>query len=63
MIRFNPKELINDLLAEGFTHSAALAKAKEESIKRRDKKNLLVSIITRNNSLMDRAKIIPKIFT
>jgi len=60
-IRFNMQELIDDLVAEGVTRSSAIAIARAEN-KRRQRKTL-THIIARNNSLMERTKIIPKIFT
>ena len=60
-IRFNMQELIDDLMAEGFTRSAAVAKAKKENKKRQ--KRTLINIRARNDSLMERTKMIPKIFT
>ena len=60
-IRFNMQELIDDLVAEGVTRSSAVTIAREENKKRQRK--TLAHIIARNDSLMERTKIIPKIFT
>jgi len=61
MIRFNMQELIDDLMAEGFTRSSAISSAKEENKKRQ--KKILTEIKARNDTLMERTKMIPRMFT
>lgn len=61
-IRFNPKELINDLIAEGHTQASAIFLAQEEC-KRRHKKKGIDFIKDRNDNLIERSQLIPKIFT
>lgn len=50
-IRFNMQEYINDLMAEGYSKSFAILKAKEENKKRQ--KRILIEIKLRNDRLIE----------
>lgn len=60
-IRFNMQELIKDLIAEGYTKASAIAAARKENQKRQ--KAVVDNVKARNDNLLNRTKLIPKIFT
>ena len=60
-IRFNMQELIDDLIAEGCTRASAVTKARKEN--KRRQRTVLADVRAKNNSLMERTNLVPKIFT
>lgn len=59
-IRFNMQEAIDDLVAEGYSRSLAILVAKRRNKKRQ--KQVLADIKAKNDRLMDRSILTPKMF-
>ena len=63
LVRFNMKELVDDLMAEGYTRASAVLKTKRENNKRQKIAKSLAKIIHKNDERMELLNTVPKMFT
>ena len=63
MVRFNMQELIDDLMAEGYTRASAILKTRKENIRRQKIAKSLAKIVRKNDERMELLNTVPKMFT
>ena len=63
MVRFNMKELVDDLMAEGYTRASAILKTRKENIRRQKIAKSLAKIVRKNDERMELLNTVPKMFT